>query len=156
MHAEISEAVDLATERHEPSQEADLRDLPSTPVNDTILRAGYRARLLLPLMRSGDVIGALVVRRQAPGEFSASTVELLETFAAQSALAIQNARLFSELDRVMERQHGHGGAEANGGRHPGQVRQHRQRCRHDTMAREVVFGKPYGVKAKLLRPAYLL
>jgi GAF domain-containing protein/DNA-binding response OmpR family regulator len=97
MHAEISEAVGLMTETHEPRQEADLRDLPPTPVNDIVLRAGYRARLLLPLMRSGDVIGALVVRRKAPGEFPANTVDLLKTFAAQSALAIQNARLFSEI-----------------------------------------------------------
>ena len=98
MHAEISEAVGLLTETHEPSQQADLRDLPSTPVNDIILRAGYRARLVLPLMRSGDVIGALVVRRKAPGEFPANTIELLKTFAAQSALTIQNARLFREIE----------------------------------------------------------
>ena len=97
MHAEISEAVGLLTETHEPSQQADLRDLPSTPVNDTILRAGYRARLVLPLMRFGNVVGALVVRRKAPGAFPTTTVELLETFAAQSALAIQNARMFSEI-----------------------------------------------------------
>jgi signal transduction histidine kinase/DNA-binding response OmpR family regulator len=97
MHAEISEAVGLMTETHEPRQEADLRDLPPTPVNDIVLRAGYRARLLLPLMRSGNVIGALVVRRKAPGEFPANTIELLKTFAAQSAVAIQNARLFSEI-----------------------------------------------------------
>jgi signal transduction histidine kinase len=98
MHAEISEAVGLATETHEPSQIADLSEAPSTPVNDTILRAGYRARLLVPLMRSGRVVGALVVRRKAPGEFAANTVDLLKTFAAQSVLAIQNARLFSEIE----------------------------------------------------------
>ncbi|MFZ2140879.1 MAG: ATP-binding protein, partial [Xanthobacteraceae bacterium] len=97
MHAEISAAVGLLTETHEPSQTADLRDLPSTAVNEIILRAGYRARLLVPLVRSGRVVGALVVRRKAPGEFPANTIELLETFAAQSALAIQNARLFSEI-----------------------------------------------------------
>ena len=97
MHVEISEAVGLMTETHEPSQQADLRDLPSTPVNDIIINAGYRARLLVPLMRSSQVIGALVVRRKAPGEFAPGTIDLLKTFAAQSAVAIQNARLFSEL-----------------------------------------------------------
>jgi len=97
MHSEISEAVGLLTEAHEPSQQADLRDLPATPINETILRAGYRARLVVPLMRFGHVVGALIVRRKAPGEFPASTVDLLQTFAAQSALAIQNARLFSEI-----------------------------------------------------------
>jgi signal transduction histidine kinase len=97
MHSGISEAVGQLTEAHEPNQTADLRELPPTPVNDTILRAGYRARLLVPLVRSGEVVGALVVRRKTPGEFSASTVDLLKTFAAQSVLAIQNARLFSEI-----------------------------------------------------------
>ena len=98
MHAEISKAVGLATETHEPEQVADLRDLPATLVNDTILCAGYRARLLVPLLRSGQVVGALVVRRKAPGEFSPNTVDLLKTFAAQSVLAIQNARLFAEIE----------------------------------------------------------
>jgi signal transduction histidine kinase len=67
-------------------------------VNEIVLRAGYRARLLVPLVRSGKVVGALVVRRKAPGEFPANTVELLKTFAAQSVLAIQNARLFREIE----------------------------------------------------------
>ena len=98
MHAGISEAVGQLTEAHEPNQTADLRDLPPTPVNDAILRAGYRARLLVPLVRSGEVMGALVVRRKTPGEFTASMVELLKTFAAQSVLAIQNARLFREIE----------------------------------------------------------
>ena len=97
MHAGISDAVGQLTEAHEPNQTADLRELPPTPVNDTILRAGYRARLLVPLVRSGEVMGALLVRRKTPGEFSASTVDLLKTFAAQSVLAIQNARLFAEI-----------------------------------------------------------
>ena len=98
MHFGISEAVGQLTEAHRPSQTADLQDLPRTPVNDAILRAGYRARLLVPLVRSGEVMGALVVRRKAPGEFTASMVELLKTFAAQSVLAIQNARLFREIE----------------------------------------------------------
>jgi GAF domain-containing protein len=98
MHSGISDAVGQLTEAHEPNQTADLRELPPTPVNDTILRAGYRARLLVPLVRSGEVMGALLVRRKTPGEFAASTVELLKTFAAQSVLAIQNARLFREIE----------------------------------------------------------
>ena len=98
MHAEISLAVGELTEAHEPNQVADLRGLPPTSVNDTILRAGYRARLLVPLVRSGEVMGALLVRRKTPGEFTASMVELLKTFAAQSVLAIQNARLFREIE----------------------------------------------------------
>jgi signal transduction histidine kinase len=67
-------------------------------VNEVILRAGYRARLVVPLLRSGKVVGALVVRRRAPGNFPPNITDLLETFAAQSVLAIQNARLFREIE----------------------------------------------------------
>jgi GAF domain-containing protein len=60
-------------------------------------RAGYRALLAVPLLREDRLLGALVVRRRTPGPFPAETVNLLQTFAAQSVLAIQNARLFREL-----------------------------------------------------------
>ena len=61
------------------------------------MRLGYRARLVVPLLAPDQIVGALVVRRKAPGEFPKNTIELLQTFAAQSALAIQNARLFDEI-----------------------------------------------------------
>src|SRR5262249_40274374 len=71
---------------------------PSYPLLDVVVRAGYRALLVVPLLRPGAIIGTLVVRRKQPGEFPKSTVELLETFADQSVLAIQNARLFREIE----------------------------------------------------------
>jgi signal transduction histidine kinase len=95
-HADFSEAVSAATERREPDQVADLK--PSSRANEMIMRLGYRARLVVPLLAADKVVGALVVRRKAPGEFFRSTVELLQTFAAQSVLAIQNARLFAEIE----------------------------------------------------------
>ena len=69
-----------------------------TPIHDIILRAGYRALLVAPLSRPGQIVGLLVVRRKEPGWFPKGTIELIKTFAAQSVLAIQNARLFSEID----------------------------------------------------------
>ena len=95
-HADFSEAVRAATQRREPDQVADLQ--PSSRANELVMRLGYRARLVVPLLAADQIVGALVVRRKAPGEFPQSTVELLQTFAAQSALAIQNARLFSEIE----------------------------------------------------------
>ena len=95
-HADFSEAVSAATQRREPDQVADLQ--PSSRANEMIMRLGYRARLVVPLLAPDQIVGALVVRRKAPGEFSQSTVELLQTFAAQSVLAIQNARLFAEIE----------------------------------------------------------
>jgi signal transduction histidine kinase len=96
-HAGISDAVNDLTAAREPNQVADLRDQPSAPVNAIMIKAGYRARLLVPLLAPDGPVGALVVRRREPGEFPKSTVDLMQTFAAQSVLAIQNARLFSEI-----------------------------------------------------------
>jgi signal transduction histidine kinase len=62
------------------------------------VRAGYRALLAVPLLREDHLIGGLTVVRKVPGEFPRETIELLQTFATQSALAIQNARLFREIE----------------------------------------------------------
>ena len=97
MHTEISGAIGLLTQTDEASQTPDLDKLPTSPMNDIISRAGFRAVLLVPLLHSDRVVGALVVRRRAPGEFAPGTIELLKTFAAQSVLAIQNARLFADI-----------------------------------------------------------
>jgi GAF domain-containing protein len=82
----------------EPIQVTDLREEVATELNEITLRAGYRARLVAPLISGDDVVGTLVVRRRTPGAFAQNTVELMKTFAAQSALAIQNARLFHEIE----------------------------------------------------------
>ena len=58
---------------------------------------GYRALLVVPLIGQNRTVGALVVRRKQAGEFAKQTIDLLQTFAAQSVLAIQNARLFNEI-----------------------------------------------------------
>ena len=67
------------------------------PLREVALRAGNRALLAVPLLREDLLVGALVVRRRAPGRFPEETVTLLQTFATQSVLAIQNARLFREI-----------------------------------------------------------
>ena len=54
--------------------------------------------LMAPLVRGDDIVGMLVVRRSTPGAFPQNTVDLMKTFAAQSVLAIQNARLFREIE----------------------------------------------------------
>jgi signal transduction histidine kinase len=84
--------------RREPVQVADLREEAASDLNEITLRAGFRARMVAPLLRGENIVGLLVVRRRTPGEFAKNTVELITTFAAQSALAIQNARLFHEIE----------------------------------------------------------
>ena len=61
-------------------------------------RFGFRASLAVPLLREERIIGGLVVRRKSAGEFRPEVIELLKTFATQSVLAIQNARLFREIE----------------------------------------------------------
>jgi signal transduction histidine kinase/HAMP domain-containing protein len=92
--AGIGEAARLRA----PVQVADLKLESKSPVQQIVLDAGYRSVLVVPLLRPNKIVGALVVRRKTPGQFEDSTVHLLETFAAQSVLAIQNARLFSEIE----------------------------------------------------------
>ena len=86
-----------AAMQHAPVQVADLEAKP-TALQEIILRAGYRALLVMPLLSRDKLMGALMVWRKAPGEFPQHSVDLLQTFAAQSVLAIQNARLFEEIE----------------------------------------------------------
>jgi GAF domain-containing protein len=89
-----------AAEQREPMQVPDIRHEGAyqSRLRDMLLRMGYRALLAVPLLREDQVIGALTVNRREPGEFPPEVVELLQTFATQSALAIQNARLFREVE----------------------------------------------------------
>ena len=80
-----------------PIQIPDIQTDPSVTV-DVIVRAGFRALLFVPLLGADQIVGTFVVRRKQPGEFPKSTIELLQTFSAQSVLAIQNARLFESVE----------------------------------------------------------
>ena len=91
-------AMSEAAARRVPIQVPDIQNDPSATI-DVIIRAGFRALLFVPLLGAERIVGALVVRRKQPGEFPKTTVELLQTFAAQSVLAFQNARLFSEIEK---------------------------------------------------------
>jgi signal transduction histidine kinase len=66
-------------------------------VRENLIESGIRAVLAVPMIHQDRLIGCLGVTRNQPGEFSTETIDLLRTFATQSALAIQNARLFQEL-----------------------------------------------------------
>ena len=93
--------IGAATAQRKPIQVPDIRNQP-TPVNEIVLREGYRGILVIPLLRPDHIVGALVVRRKTPGEFPQSTIELLQTFADQSVVAIQNARLFESVEKSLE------------------------------------------------------
>ena len=59
---------------------------------------GWQSVMAIPVLRGEHIIGALVVRRRSPGEFSEEIAEFLQTFASQSAMAVYNAQLFHELE----------------------------------------------------------
>jgi GAF domain-containing protein len=71
-------------------------------LHNLMAQSGFRAILAIPLLREDRIIGGVTVRRKSPGEFPPEVVNLLETFAAQSVLAIQNARLVREIEEKAE------------------------------------------------------
>ena len=97
-HLGASDAIRQATQDKQPQETSDIGDEPPSPLREIAMQAGYRARLIVPLVNAEQVIGALVIWRKQPGEFPKGTIHLLQTFAAQSVLAIQNARLFREIE----------------------------------------------------------
>src|SRR5499433_810017 len=94
-------ATGRATTTRTPVQVIDLleeRELGATRLRPIAARHGYRSLLAVPLLREERILGAMAVWRKEAGSFSPEVVNLLQTFATQSALAIQNARLFREIE----------------------------------------------------------
>jgi signal transduction histidine kinase len=92
-------AIGQAAARREPVQIHDVRHTEPYPehLRDILTRTGFCSLLAVPLLREDHIIGGLVVLRKTPGAFPTAVVDLLQTFATQSTLAIQNARLFREI-----------------------------------------------------------
>src|SRR4249920_2807946 len=63
------------------------------------IAAGRRTVLATPLLRDNTAIGAILIRRREVRPFTDAQIKLLETFADQAVIAIENARLFSELEQ---------------------------------------------------------
>jgi signal transduction histidine kinase/DNA-binding response OmpR family regulator len=91
----MGDAVATGKVRQAPDLEAE----PPDPHVDTLRAHGWRSMVVLPLRRQDVIFGALVVRSKASGALPVETVDLLETLAGQSVLAIHNARVFHELER---------------------------------------------------------
>ena len=93
-------AIGPLADSREPVAIRDIMDEGSyqSQVREILLRHGYRSLLAVPLLREDRLLGGLVVNRKSAGEFAPRVIDLLKTFATQSALAIQNARLFREIE----------------------------------------------------------
>src|SRR5262245_39904242 len=83
-----------------PSFITDVESDRSVPPSEVaVARArGWRSIVAVPLLRDGRAIGSLAVTRSAPGAFADGQVVLLQTFANQAVIAIENVRLFTELE----------------------------------------------------------
>ena len=99
----ISKGQGLTTQVMEERQPVQIPDIAvegayESPVRKPLIDAGHRALLGVPLLSEDEVVGVLAVTRKTPGEFDPEVIRLLSTFANQSALAIQNARLFQDIE----------------------------------------------------------
>ncbi len=83
-----------------PLHISDLSQTPDLDGSRTLVEAGIHALLAVPLLRDDTVLGGLVIRRRAVGGFAPTVPTLLQTFAGQCVLAIENARLFQEARRA--------------------------------------------------------
>ena len=87
-----------------PVQVPDVLADPAYALKQAASRAGYRANLAVPMLREGLVVGSIGVCREAPGAFPQKLVRLLQIFADQAVIAIENVRLFNETKEALEQQ----------------------------------------------------
>ena len=94
-------AVGQAAASREPVQVTDVideRQYATARFRPMLARLGYRSLLAVPLLREQRIMGGITIYRRRTGSFSPEVINLLQTFATQSVLAIQNARLFREIE----------------------------------------------------------
>ena len=82
-----------------PLELPDLGGALPDPHLSVLAEGGWRSLVAVPMLREGRIVGAMVVRRHAPGYIPQEICDLLETFACQSALALINAKLYRQLER---------------------------------------------------------
>ncbi len=93
-----------AIDEQQPVQIADVYAEPGYPSVEVAQRSGFRSILSVPLLHQGRSIGTIGVARREPGRFADSAVALLQTFARQAVIAIENVRLFNETQAALQRQ----------------------------------------------------
>ena len=95
-------AIGRAGVTRAPIEVADIRadwELVAPQARERLVQQGMGSLLAVPLVREDRLLGGLVIIRRERGAFSPEVVAMLQTFATQSVLAIQNARLFQEIQR---------------------------------------------------------
>jgi GAF domain-containing protein len=82
----------------------DTEEVPFAPIREIARLHGFRSMLFVPLMNGSVPVGIISVTRREPGAFSPNHTQLLQTFADQAVIAVENTRLFNETQEALERQ----------------------------------------------------
>ena len=90
----------------QPVKVVDTESQPDVPelLREVARKRGYRSMLMCPLLREHEAVGLISVTRREPGPFDPQQVEVLQTFADQAVIAIENVRLFNETKEALEQQ----------------------------------------------------
>jgi GAF domain-containing protein len=102
---DYASATGRAIRFRRPSFVSDIQKAPGSERSKRIARKrGYRSLLAVPMLCNGAVVGTINVTRKEPGPFSKQEINLLQTFAQQAVIAIENVRRFNETKEALERQ----------------------------------------------------
>jgi two-component system, NtrC family, sensor kinase len=104
MHLDDETVTARAIQTHSVCHVPDVLGDPEYQNKETARASGYRGCLGVPMVRDGQVVGAIFVARRQPGLFANTQVQLLKTFADQAVVAIENARMFNETREALEQQ----------------------------------------------------